>query len=139
MGDDAWPHRGSQRPMRPERLRDLAAGVGILLGVTTARWVLVGSWTSLVPWTIAGLTVGLAARDTAGATRAGAFYGAGLVAAFVIGGRHGDFTRQWLAFVLFTLVLAAIGAGCGAMLGFLGRCGGSRLTATHGNAPGNRH
>ncbi len=125
--------------MRPQRLKVLAAVVGVLLGMATARWVLVGSWTSLIPWTVAGVLVGLAAPDATGATRSGAFYGAGLVAAFVIGGRSGDFTRQWLTFVPFTVVLAVIGAGCGSILGFVGRRGRASLTASPGTTPSNRH
>lgn len=125
--------------MHPRRLNALAAVVGILLGMATARWVLVGSWTSLIPWTVAGVLVGLAAPDATSATRSGAFYGAGLVAAFVIGGRSGDFTRQWLTFVPFTALLAVIGAGCGSIFGFVGRRGRTGLTASFGTTPGNHH
>ncbi len=113
--------------MRPQRLTIVAAAVGLVLGLGTAQWVLVGSWASLIPWALAGLIVGVAAPDATGAARAGAVYGAVLVVSFVVGGRSGDFSQQWLTFVPFTTVLAAIGIGCGCILSSLGRRARTRL------------
>jgi hypothetical protein len=91
--------------------------LGALLGIVGARYVLVGSALSLVPWSIAGLCIG-AFNDRRGAMINGAVYGFVLSFAFMCAGYSG--ASPLVTRVPFFLLLGAIGAVCGFALGNLG-------------------
>jgi hypothetical protein len=91
--------------------------LGALLGLVGARYVLVGSALSLVPWAIVGLCIGCF-NDRKGAMINGALYGFVLSFAFMCAGYHG--AAPLLTRVPFFLLLGVIGAVCGFALGNLG-------------------
>lgn len=99
--------------------------------MTGSRWLFVGSGLSLVPWALAGLAVGAAAADRAGAVRAGAAYGFLLAVSFMVGGRQGDLAGQWTSFVPVTALIGALGSACGAVLAIVGRAVQAKLAPHH--------
>jgi hypothetical protein len=105
--------------LRPVQLTGLAVGLGALLGFLTARVVLVGSGVSLVPWTLAGLALGLCCRTAARACLAGSVYGFTLAYVFMVTGYDGasPLHTRLIPFVVFGLV----GAVCGMALTLVGR------------------
>jgi len=94
-----------------------AVGVGSVLGLIASRYLFVGSWLSLIPWTIAGLALGAwcARVESLGV---GAVYGFFLVFVFMATGYAGSapLVGRLPAFA----VLGLIGAVCGLVLGVLG-------------------
>jgi len=93
-----------------------AAG-GVVFGVLAARFVLVGSWVSLLPWAATGVIIGwLSVR---GAARNGAAYGFALSMAFLIAGYDGH--TSVLGLLGFFTVLGLLGAACGTALAWLGQ------------------
>lgn len=91
--------------------------VGAALGVIGSRVLFVGSWLSLVPWTIAGLLLGAwsAKREWAWV---GALFGFSVSFVFLASGYAG--AASLLSRVPFFALLAAFGAACGLVLGVLG-------------------
>ena len=109
------------RPLAVERhwLRALPAVLaGAVLGVVGARYVLVGSALSLLPWALVGLLIGRLAGSRAAAVGSGAGYGFALAFAFMVAGYDGEapLAHRLLPFAGIGLV----GAGCGAVLGYAG-------------------
>ena len=91
--------------------------LGAVLGIVGARYLLVGSALSLVPWSVAGMCIGYF-TDRRGAMINGAVYGFVLSFAFMCAGYKG--TQPIMLRVPFFLVLGLIGAVCGFALGNLG-------------------
>lgn len=95
----------------------LAILVGAILGVIGARYLFVGSWLSLVPWSIAGLALGYRARP-GGWVRAGGAYGFALLLAFMIAGYTG--AAPLLTRLPFFAIIAVVGAVYGLVLAWAG-------------------
>ena len=91
--------------------------MGLVLGVVGARFLLVGSWLNLVPWSVAGAGLGAWPRRVREATLVGAAYGFGLAFAFMIAGYTG--TASLVSRLAPFLIIGAIGAMCGAALAAL--------------------
>jgi hypothetical protein len=91
--------------------------LGALLGIVGARYMLVGSALSLVPWAIAGLCIGYF-NDSRGAMINGTVYGFVLSFAFMCAGYKG--APPLVTRAPFFLLLGVIGAVCGFALGNLG-------------------
>lgn len=95
----------------------IAVLVGAALGVVGARYLFVGSWLSLVPWTIAGLALGHI-PDRRRALGIGAAFGFALFFAFMVAGYTG--ARPMLGRMPFFAVVGLVGAIYGGGIGFLG-------------------
>ena len=95
-----------------------AVAAGVVLGVTCARWVWVGSGASLAPWAVAALALGAAASGRGTAVLASALYGFVLSVSFMVAGYDGH-ASMWARTWFFTL-LGVVGACCAAALGALG-------------------
>jgi len=105
--------------MRDDFVRRLATAVsvGSLLGVLGARYLFVGSWISLIPWTLVGLTLGYWSTKHRPAL-VGAVYGFSLSFVFMVAGYTGQ--APLLTRVLPFAVFGAFGGVCGCVLGLLG-------------------
>ena len=103
----------------------LGVVVGALLGWFGARVLPPGSGLSLIPWTVAGLSLGAWSRSARFAAGVGACFGFVLALTFMVAGYDGD---DPLAAVLVPfLVLGLVGALCGAVLAVAGRFGARLL------------
>jgi hypothetical protein len=96
----------------------LLAALGALLGLLGARYVLVGSGLSLLPWSVAALAAGWWSRSRPRAAAAGVVFGFALAAVFMVTGYSGaePLVTRLPAVTLLGLVGAA-GAGLLAVLG----------------------
>ena len=92
--------------------------LGAALGFLCAKVVLVGSGLSLVPWALAGLTVGVMSGSRRAALGSGAAYGFALAYVFMVAGYDGD--EQLRTRLLPFLVFGIVGALCGAVLALIG-------------------
>lgn len=101
-------------------IKKLAASgpVGIALGVVASRYLLVGSWLSLVPWGMVGLLFGWWCHGYRDGIRVGAVYGFLLAFSFMIAGYQGAATL--LSRLPFFAALGLFGALCGVALGVVG-------------------
>ncbi|HET7024689.1 MAG TPA: hypothetical protein VFI39_05750 [Gemmatimonadales bacterium] len=95
----------------------IAILVGAALGVIGGRYLFVGSWMSLVPWSLAGLAIGYWSRP-APWLRLGLAYGFTLLFAFMIAGYSG--TAPLLGRTPFFAVIGLAGAVYGAALTLVG-------------------
>jgi hypothetical protein len=95
----------------------VAIVVGSALGVIGSRVLFVGSWLSLVPWTIVGLALGAwcVGREW---TWVGALYGFFISFVFMVSGYSG--TASLVSRLPFFAGLGAFGAICGLVLTFAG-------------------
>ena len=98
-----------------------------MLGVVGSRYLLVGSWLSLVPWAAVGLLLGAWSTRREWAA-VGAMYGFVLSFVFMWAGYSG--AASVVRRVPFFALLGAFGAVCGVVLGFLGF---SALRLLHGS------
>ena len=94
----------------------VAVLIGAALGVIGARYLFVGSWLSLVPWTIAGLALGHV-PDRRRALGIGAAFGFALFFAFMVAGYTG--TRPMLGRMPFFAIVGVVGAIYGGAVGFV--------------------
>jgi hypothetical protein len=95
----------------------VAIVIGSALGVIGARVLFVGSWLSLVPWTIVGLGLGAWCVGLEW-TWVGALFGFFVSFVFMLSGYAG--TASLLSRVPFFAILGAFGAVCGFVLAFVG-------------------
>jgi hypothetical protein len=95
-----------------------AALVGIALGIIASRFLLVGSFLSLIPWGIAGLLIGLWCSSYREAILIGACYGFLLAFSFMLAGYQGS--APTLTRLPFFAALGLVGALCGLGLGLIG-------------------
>jgi hypothetical protein len=91
--------------------------VGILLGVAGGRFLFVGSWLSLVPWSLAALAMGYRAGRRRWLS-VGGVYGFGLLFAFMVAGYTG--AASLMSRVPFFAIIAVAGAVYGCVLAWLG-------------------
>ncbi len=91
--------------------------VGTLLGIIGACYLFVGSWLSLVPWSIAGLAIG-AWSNKRNSMINGAIFGFSVSFVFMIAGYNGS--ASLFSRIPFFALLGLFGALCGFILGFLG-------------------
>jgi hypothetical protein len=97
--------------------RITSIGVGALLGIIGARYLFVGSWLSLIPWTIAGLAIGAWGQRRESIINGG-IYGFTLAFIFMIAGYSG--IESLISRLPFFAILGVFGGICGLVLGFLG-------------------
>jgi hypothetical protein len=90
---------------------------GALLGIIGARYLLVGSWLSLIPWGIAGLALGAWCRRREALIN-GTIYGFVLAFTFMIAGYSGN--APVISRLPFFAILGVIGGVCGFTLGWIG-------------------
>jgi hypothetical protein len=102
----------------------IAIAVGAVLGVVGARILFVGSWLSLVPWTIAGLLLGVWCERREWLW-VGALYGFFLTFIFMVAGYSGS--ASVLSRLPFFALIGVFGAACGLALALVGSLG-RRLT-----------
>ncbi|MDR3574409.1 MAG: hypothetical protein P4L50_11130 [Anaerolineaceae bacterium] len=95
-----------------------AALVGIALGLIAARYLLVGSALSLIPWGITGVLFGLWRLTYRAAVLTGAVYGFLLAFTFMLAGYQG--AAPTLSRLPFFAILGLVGAVCGIGLGLIG-------------------
>lgn len=98
----------------------IAVCLGAGLGVVGARVLFVGSWLTLIPWGVAGGSVGVSSPRAGTASVAGAVYGFALSMAFMTGGYQGS--ASLVSRLPLFGILGLVGAVCGltsAMVGFL--------------------
>jgi hypothetical protein len=93
--------------------------VGAALGVIGARYVLVGSGWSLLPWGLAALLVGVLAGSRRLAALDGAVFGFALAFVFMAAGYDG--AASLASRLPFFALLGLVGAGCAALLAVVGR------------------
>lgn len=101
--------------------------VGIVLGILDARFLFVGSWLSLLPWTVAGLAIGWWSAWRRPVS-AGLAYGFAVAFSFMIAGYSGaaPVASRLPGFTLLGLV----GSACGAALAVLGSQARKRLAGS---------
>ncbi|HEY6951724.1 MAG TPA: hypothetical protein VI758_04915 [Bacteroidota bacterium] len=95
----------------------VAVIVGAVLGIIGARYLLVGSWLNLVPWTVAGIAVGYWGTRTESVINS-FVYGFVLSFAFLAAGYSGKF--PFITRVPFFAVLGVVGGICGLGTGLVG-------------------
>lgn len=100
------------------RLVGLAVILGAILGVIGSKILFVGSFLTLLPWSVAGLIVGFFSRNRRNAIFNGAIYGFVLSFVFMATGYTGD--APLITRFPFFILLGIFGALCGAVLGVLG-------------------
>ena len=91
--------------------------VGVVLGVLGGRFLFVGSWLSLIPWTIAGLLLGYWAGRRHWAS-VGAAYGFALFYAFMVAGYTG--AASLVSRLPFFALVGLVGALYGSVVAWLG-------------------
>lgn len=91
--------------------------VGVVLGIVGARYLFVGSWLNLVPWTIAGLAIGYWGPKKESVIN-GFVYGFVLSFVFMAAGYSGN--SSLISRAPFFGVLGVVGGICGLILGLLG-------------------
>ncbi len=100
--------------------------VGLVLGIVGARYVLVGSWLNLIPWSIAGLAVGYWGSKIESIVN-GLTYGFVLSFVFMLAGYSGK--SALAGRIPFFAVLGVFGGICGLILGLIGFSVKAKLTA----------
>ena len=103
--------------------------VGGLLGVLGARYLFVGSWLSLIPWSIAGIAVGY----WSGSGRwplAGGLYGFALLFVFMFASYSG--APSSLSRLPFFVIVGLAGAMYGVVLGRIAVLLRTKLRPAHG-------
>ncbi len=96
----------------------VAVLVGIVLGIISSRYLLVGSALSLIPWGIAGLLFGLWCLTNREAIPIGGLYGFLVAFTFMAAGYQGS--APIITRLPFFAILGIIGAICGIGLGVTG-------------------
>jgi len=91
--------------------------VGLVLGIAGARYVLVGSWMNLIPWSLAGIALGYWSSKNESIAN-GVVYGFVLSFVFMLAGYRG--TSSLISRVPFFAVLGVFGGICGLILGIGG-------------------
>ncbi len=91
--------------------------LGLLLGFIGARVLFVGSWLTLIPWSVAGLVIGFVCSKNESLIN-GVAYGFVLSLSFLISGYSGR--PPLLSRIPFFLVLGAFGAICGVVIALAG-------------------
>ena len=94
----------------------IAIFVGAVLAIVGARYLFVGSWLSLIPWTIAGLAVGHV-PDRRRALGIGGAFGFAVFFAFMVAGYTG--ARPMLGRMPFFAIVGLVGAVYGSGLGIV--------------------
>jgi hypothetical protein len=102
---------------------------GSCLGVLGARYLFVGSWLSLVPWTIVGLGFGVWAQHKQWRIL-GALYGFFLFLVFTIAGYSG--TASVSSRVPFFLIIGIVGSIFGFVTGWLGSVIRKKISSSNG-------
>lgn len=92
---------------------------GVVLGIAGARFLLVGSALSLLPWGLTAALTGYTSRSRGSTISVAASYGFALAFSFMIAGYQGQppVSHQLLPFAL----LGLLGAACAALLALAGR------------------
>ena len=99
---------------------------GLILGFVGARYLFVGSWLNLIPWTIAGLGIGYWGTKNESIVN-GVVYGFVLSFIFLLAEYSGK--ASLISRVPFFAVLGVFGGVGGLVLGLLGFSVKTRLTA----------
>jgi hypothetical protein len=94
-----------------------AIAAGVVLGIIGARFLFVGSWFNLIPWSLAGLAIGYWGTKNE-AMIDGVVYGFVLSFVFMIAGYDGK--ASLISRVPFFSILGVFGGMCGLILGVLG-------------------
>jgi hypothetical protein len=95
----------------------VAIFAGTALGIIASRYLFVGSWLSLILWTVAGLALGFWCRRREAMIN-GTVYGFVLAFIFMISGYSGS--ASLISRLPFFAILGVVGAVYGLILGFLG-------------------
>jgi hypothetical protein len=103
-----------------------AVCIGLILGLIGARYLFVGSWLILIPWTVAGLGIGFWCTKNESIVN-GVVYGFVLSFVFLLAEYSGK--ASLISRVPFFAVLGVFGGVCGLVLGLLGFSVKTRLTA----------
>jgi hypothetical protein len=112
MADTSWA------PRRHAARRGALVLLGAVLGILGARYVLVGSGWSLLPWGLVAVLVGVLARTRGQAAIDGSMYGFALAFVFMVAGYDG---AEPLARRLpFFALLGLVGAACATLLALAG-------------------
>jgi len=91
--------------------------LGSILGIIGSRFLFVGSWLSLIPWSIAGLLLGYWSQKREWLIN-GACYGFALCFVFMIAGYSGS--APLVSRLPFFAILGVFGGLCGLVLAWLG-------------------
>lgn len=103
-----------------------ASFIGLILGFVGARYLFVGSWLVLIPWTVAGLAIGFWCTKNESIVN-GVVYGFVLSFVFLLAQYSGK--ASLISRVPFFAVLGVFGGVCGLVLGLLGSSVKTKLTA----------
>ena len=95
----------------------IAIVAGVVLGIVGARYLFVGSWMILLPWSLAGIALGWWGTKNEAIVN-GVSYGFILSIIFLIAGYSGRFSL--FSRIPFFIVFGAFGAMCGMILGLAG-------------------
>lgn len=99
--------------MKVPALPIVASGViGIACGIISNTPLLTGTWLNVVFWGLVGTGMGAFLKEKKDAVPAGLTYGVVLTLSFLISGFRGA-RDQVFPFILFSIGLSVIGAGCG--------------------------
>jgi hypothetical protein len=99
----------------------VAVLVGIVFGILSSRYLLVGSALSLIPWGIVGLLLGIWCLTYKNAIVTGALYGFVVAFTFMVAGYGGS--DPLLSKSPFFIILGVVGAVCGIGLSVIGSFG----------------
>jgi hypothetical protein len=117
---------GTQRTRQGRGLRRGALVLlGGLLGVLGARYLLVGSGWSLLPWGLVAVLAGISADSRRQAALDGGLYGFVLSLVFMIAGYAGE--APLAGRLPFFALLGLFGAACAAVLSLAGRLARTRI------------
>ncbi|HTP13252.1 MAG TPA: hypothetical protein VMM37_06460 [Bacteroidota bacterium] len=104
----------------------LAVGAGLVLGIVGARYLFVGSWLTLIPWTLGGLLIGYASSKNEAFIN-GVIFGFALAVSFLISGYAGQ--PSLISRIPIFLVLGAFGAIGGVVLALTGHTVRAKMMA----------
>jgi hypothetical protein len=104
-----------------------AIAAGVILGFIGARYLFVGSWLNLIPWSVAGFALGYWGTKNESMVN-GVTYGFILSFVFMLAGYTGR--ASLISRVPFFAVLGVFGGVCGLVLALVGFSVKSKLTAS---------
>lgn len=108
-----------------------AIAAGVILGIVGARYVFVGSWLSLIPWSLAGLAIGFWGTRNEALVN-GVTFGFVLSFVFMLAGYNGRATL--ISRIPFFAVLGVFGGICGLVLALGGFSVKTKLQGSKGKS-----
>jgi len=107
--------------MRERNVFIIAAALGIVWGIISSRLLFVGSWASLIPWSVTAFLIGLESRTWKHTLANEAGYGFFLGVAFIIAGYSGpDAADRLRGVFILAFIIGLAGIACAIVIGLIG-------------------